>query len=74
MENGLTSFLRCAQCDTLYVPSQGINIHTGKKMVYWTKPRPIRKPAPCEHPHSKAERWNGEAWEPITVTDARDGR
>lgn len=71
LDSGMTSFFRCGQCQTLYVPSEGFDLKTGKNVVCWTKPRPRRKPTPCDHLLSSVERWNGETWQSVPVRNDR---
>lgn len=63
---GLTWFLRCGNCETMYVPTEGINWQTGTTSVYWVKPRPIKKPKPCAHTGA-VQRWDGTAWVEATI-------
>jgi hypothetical protein len=58
---GATWFMRCKDCEEMYVASQGWSMTTGKQNVYWVRPRPIRQPKKCRH-EGTVQHWNGEAW------------
>jgi hypothetical protein len=64
--DGATWFLRCAECETLWVASSGFDWRTGQEACYWVRPRPIRSPKPCRH-QGGIERWAGTRWEATPI-------
>lgn len=65
---GSTYFLRCGQCQEMYIAASGISLITGKTTAYWTRPAARRKPkTPCQHPSSAVERYDGDTWVPVPI-------
>lgn len=65
--SGLTWFLRCADCHKMYEPTEVLLWREGKMDVVWIKPRPVKKPKPCQHAGG-VQRWDGSAWVEATMS------
>lgn len=66
-ENGETYFIRCADCEEMYVATEAFSFATGQAMVLWRRPRPKRKPVQCAH-RGAIQRWDGHDWVAAEVT------